>query len=79
MPSTEFLNAAFDSAMKDVRGFIRLLPDIPFVDEQSVAMKALSEPAGRLMLLKLIKNAFEAGEAADAAKEPKPPGEMQGT
>lgn len=79
MPSTEFLNAAFDSAMKDVRGLIRLLPDIPFVDEQSVAMKALNEPAGRVMLLQLIKNAVAAGEAADAAKEPKASEDMKGT
>lgn len=69
MASVEFLNAAFDSAMQDVRGLVRLLPDIPFVDEQSVAMKQLQSSEGRVMLLKLIKNAIAAGEAADAANE----------
>jgi hypothetical protein len=69
MASVEFLNAAFDSAMQDVKGLVRLLPDIPFVDEQSVAMKELSSPQGRVMLLKLIKNAIAAGEAAEAAKD----------
>ena len=69
MASVEFLNAAFDSAMQDVRGLVRLLPDIPFVDEQSVAMKELSSPQGRVMLLKLIKNAIAAGESAEAAKQ----------
>ena len=67
MASVEFLNAAFDSAMQDVRGLVRLLPDIPFVDEQSVAMQQLQSAQGRVMLLKLIKNAIAAGEAADAA------------
>ena len=67
MESIEYINAAFDSAMQDVRGLVRILPDIPFVDEQSVAMKELQSPQGRVMLLKLVKNLIAAGEAADAA------------
>ena len=69
MASVEYLNAAFDSAMQDIRGLVRLLPDIPFVDEQSEAMKTLTSPQGRVMLLKLIKNAIAAGESAEAAKQ----------
>ena len=67
MASVEFINAAFNSAMQDIRGLVRLLPDIPFVDEQSEAMKSLTSPQGRVMLLKLIKNAIAAGESAEAA------------
>ena len=69
MASVDYQNAFFDSVMRDLPGLVRLLPDIPFVDEQSVAMKQLQSSEGRVMLLKLIKNAIAAGEAADAAKD----------
>lgn len=69
MASIDYINAAFDSAMRDIRGLLRLLPDIPFIDEQSVAMRELQSPQGRAMLLKLIQNAVAAGENADAGKK----------
>jgi hypothetical protein len=65
MASEHFLNAAFESAMRDAHGLVRLLPDIPFVDEQSVAMRQLRSPDGQAILRKIIKNAIAAGEAAD--------------
>ena len=67
MASTKYLNAAFDSVMSDVVGLVRLLPDIPFVDEQHEAIKALRSEQGKAMILKLVKNAVAAGEAADGA------------
>lgn len=66
MASTKYLNAAFDSAFKDIHGLLRLLPDIPFVDEQHLASQKIESPEGRAMLLKLIQNAIAAGEKADA-------------
>lgn len=65
MASTDYLNAAFDSALRDIHGLLRLLPDIPFIDEQSVALQKIQSPQGRQLLLKLIQNAVAAGEAAD--------------
>lgn len=69
MASIDYTNAAFDSALRDIRGLLRLLPDIPFIDEQSLALQKINSPEGRAMLLKLIKNAIAAGEAADAKKK----------
>lgn len=71
MASVAFLNAAVDSLRKDLHGLVRLLPDIPFVDEESVALKHIDSPEGTAMMLKAIKNLMAAGEAADAriAKE----------
>lgn len=65
MASVAYVNAAFDSALRDIKGLLRLLPDIPFIDEQSVAMEKIQSAQGRAMLLKLIQNAVAAGEAAD--------------
>lgn len=69
MASVNYLNAAFDSVMHDVQGLVRLLPDIPFVDEQGEAMKKIRSPEGRAMVLKLVQNAVAAGEAADKKAE----------
>jgi hypothetical protein len=66
MASTDFINAAFDSVMHDIQGLVRLLPDIPFVDEQGVAMQKIRSQEGRVMVLKLVQNAIAAGEKADA-------------
>lgn len=68
MASVEYLNAAFDSVMRDIKGLLHLLPDIPFVDEQNIAMREINSPRGREMVLKLVKNAVASGEAADARK-----------
>jgi hypothetical protein len=68
MASTDYLNAAFDSVMHDIQGLVRLLPDIPFIDEQSAAMQKIRSSEGRAMVLKLVKNAVAAGEKADADK-----------
>ena len=65
MASVKYLNAAFDSVMADIVGLVRLLPDIPFVDEQHEALKTIRSEQGRAMVLKLVKNAVAAGEAAD--------------
>ncbi len=62
MASVDYINAAFDSALHDIQGLVRLLPDIPFVDEQGVAMQKIRSPEGRRMLLKLIRNAIAAVE-----------------
>lgn len=72
MASVEYTNAAFDSALKDIKSLLRLLPDIPFIDEQSLAMEKINSQEGRLMLLKLIKNAIAAGERADGVPGQKP-------
>ena len=69
MASVDYLNAAFDSAKKDIISLLRLLPDIPFVDEQHLAMQKINSPEGNAMILKLVKNAAAAGEAADAKKK----------
>ena len=68
--SVAYLNAAFDSVMTDVVGLVRLLPDIPFVDEQGIAMQKIRSAEGRQMMLKLLKNAIAAGEQADALQTP---------
>jgi hypothetical protein len=68
MASVEYLNAAFDSAKKDIQKLLVLLPDIPFVDEQAVARSSLNSAQGTAHILALVKNAAAAGEAADAAK-----------
>lgn len=66
MASLDYVNAAFDSVMHDIQALIRLLPDIPFIDEQGEAMKKIRSSEGRVMILKMVKNAVAAGEAADA-------------
>lgn len=68
MASTEYLNAAFVSAKKDIMKLLVMLPDIPFVDEQAVARSHINSPQGTQMLLDLVKHAVAAGEAADAEK-----------
>jgi hypothetical protein len=68
MASVEYLNAAFDSAKKDIQKLLVLLPDIPFVDEQAVARSSINSAQGTAHILALVKNAAKAGEAADAAK-----------
>lgn len=65
MASTEYLNAAFVSAKKDIMKLLVMLPDIPFVDEQAVARSHINSPQGTKMLLELVKNAVAAGEEAD--------------
>lgn len=69
MASINYINAAFDSVMHDLPGLIRLLPDIPFVDEQKVALDKIKSPEGRAVLLKLLKNAIASGENADRKAE----------
>jgi hypothetical protein len=69
MASIPYINAAFDSIMHDLPGLIRLLPDIPFVDEQHIALQKIQSQEGRVIVLKLLKNAIAAGEAADRKKE----------
>jgi len=69
MASIDYINAAFDSVMHDLPGLIRLLPDIPFIDEQAVAMQKLKSQEGKVIILKLVKNAIASGEAADKKKE----------
>jgi hypothetical protein len=66
MASTAYLNAAFDSVKRDVMKLLVMLPDIPFVDEQSVARSSLNSEQGTQHLLALVRNAAAAGEAADA-------------
>lgn len=68
MASVNYTNAAFDSALRDIKDLVKLLPDLPFVDEQSLAMQKINSPEGRGMLLRLIRNAIAAGEAADAKR-----------
>jgi hypothetical protein len=68
MASLTFLNAGFDSIMKDLPKFIQMLPDIPFIDEQHVAMQKLRSPEGRRSVLEIWTTAVKAGEAADAKK-----------
>lgn len=68
MASVDYQNAMFDSIMRDLPSLVRLLPDIPFVDEQSVAMQEIKSPRGRAIILKLLQNAIHSGEAADEAR-----------
>jgi hypothetical protein len=66
MASTAYLNAAFDSVKKDIMKLLVMLPDIPFVDEQTVARSSINSPQGTQHLLALVRNAVAAGEEADA-------------
>ncbi len=65
MASVRYINAAFDSAKRDIIQLLVKLPDIPFVDEQAVARSKLNSPHGTELLLDLVRNAIAAGEAAD--------------
>ena len=70
MASVAYLNAGMDYLIEHLPVLAKQLPDIPFIDEQKLALEKLYSKEGRLVLFSLWKGAVEAAEKGDAkAKE----------
>jgi hypothetical protein len=70
MASVAYLNAGMDYLLEHLPELAQQLPDIPFVDEQRIALEKLNSKEGRAVLFHLWKGAVGAAEAGDAkAKE----------